>query len=124
MKKILIIAIALMASVTYASAQAKIKFDKTTHNFGKFEESEKQHASFTFTNTGNQPLVINQVMASCGCTNVKYEKKPVAPGQSGKIEVTYEGEGKFPGYVKKNITVRSNADGAETVRLYIEGEMD
>ena len=40
MKKILIIAIALMASVTYASAQAKIKFDKTTHNFGKFEESE------------------------------------------------------------------------------------
>ena len=114
MKKILIIAIALMTSVTYASAQAKIKFDKTTHNFGKFEESEKQHATFTFTNTGDQPLVIN----------VKYEKQPVAPGKSGKIEVTYDGEGKFPGYVKKNITVRSNAAGAETVRLYIEGEMD
>lgn len=123
MKKFLMIAFALFTFATFASAQAEIKFDKMTHNFGKFKESDIQHAVFTFTNTGNQPLVINQVMASCGCTNVKYEKKPIAPGAQGKIEVAYDGKGKFPGYVKRNISVRSNAK-TEMVRLYIEGEME
>lgn len=123
MKKILMIVTVLMAGFSYASAQAEITFDKLTHNFGKFKEAEIQHAVFTFKNTGNQPLVLNQVMASCGCTNVKYDKKPIAPGESGKIEVSYDGKNKFAGYVKKNITVRSNAK-KELVRLYIEGEME
>ena len=123
MKKIMMIAILSVASMGSAWAQAEITFDKLTHNFGKFKEADKQHATFTFKNTGNQPLVLNQVMASCGCTDVKYDKKPIAPGQSGKIEVSYDGANKFPGYVKKNITVRSNAKN-EMVRLYIEGEME
>ena len=123
MKKILMIAAVFMASIGFASAQAEIKFDKQTHNFGKFKEADIQHATFTFKNIGDQPLVLNQVMASCGCTDVKYDKKPIAPGQSGKIEVSYDGKNKFPGYVKKNITVRSNGKN-ELVRLYIEGEME
>lgn len=117
------IAAVFMASIGFASAQAEITFDKLTHNFGKFPESQKQHAVFTFKNNGNQPLVINQVIASCGCTNVQYDKKPLAPGESGKISVTYDGKDKFPGFVKKTITVRSNAK-TELVRLYIEGEME
>ena len=59
----------LVAMVTSASAQAEIKFEKVVHNFGTFEEtSPVQKATFTFTNVGNKPLVINQAIASCGCT--------------------------------------------------------
>jgi len=100
-----------------------IKFDKTTHNFGTFPESKpKQSCTFTFTNTGSTPLVINQAVASCGCTNLKYTKTPVQPGENGTISVTYDGNGKFPGHFKKTITVRSNGK-PELVRLYIEGDM-
>lgn len=125
MKKILLIAIMMIGVFTYASAQgqAEIKFDKVTHNIGTFsEKSPVQKATFTFTNIGQSPLVINQVIASCGCTVPKYDKKPIAPGKKGTIEVTYNGKGKFPGHFKKTVTVRTNGK-VELTRLYIEGDM-
>jgi hypothetical protein len=67
-------------------------------------------------------LVINQAVASCGCTVPEYTKNPIQPGEKGEIKVTYNGTGKFPGHFKKSITVRTNGD-VEMTRLYIEGEM-
>jgi hypothetical protein len=52
----------------------------------------------------------------------EYPKEPIKPGESGKIVVTYNGEGRFPGHFRKSITIRSNAK-QEIVRLYIEGDM-
>ena len=102
---------------------AEIKFDKVTHNFGKFSESSpKVSCVFTYTNIGDSPLIINQAMASCGCTVPEYTKQPVMPGQKGEIKVTYNGTGRFPGHFKKSITVRTNGV-VEMTRLYIEGDM-
>lgn len=125
MKKILFIVFMLLGTFSYVSAQteAEIKFDKTIQDVGSFSESNPvQKATFTFSNIGKSPLVINQVIASCGCTIPKYDKKPIAPGQKGSIEVTYNGKGKFPGHFKKTITVRTNGK-VELTRLYIEGNM-
>ena len=126
MKKILLMSLMLMLSVCYASAQkqAQIKFDKLTYDFGKFSEiNPVQKCTFTFTNVGDAPLIINQAVASCGCTVPKYTKKPVAPGQKGTLSVTYNGKGRFPGHFKKTITVRTNGK-PEMTRLYIEGTME
>ena len=126
MKKYLLITLMLFFAFTYANAQkqADIKFDKTTMDFGKFPESNPvQKCTFTFTNTGNAPLIINQAIASCGCTVPEYTKEPVAPGKTGTINVTYNGKGKFPGYFKKTITIRTNGK-TEMTRLYISGEME
>ena len=110
-------------NVALAQKPAEIKFDKLTHDFGTFSENEsKLTCVFTFTNTGDQPLIINQAVASCGCTVPEYTKDPVKPGESGQIKVTYNGAGKFPGHFKKSITVRTNGK-AEMTRLYIEGDM-
>lgn len=123
MKKLLSLAVMLVFGLTTALAQAEIKFDKVTQDLGTFsEESPVKKAVFTFTNVGNKPLVLNQVVASCGCTVPRYDKKPIAPGQKGTISVTYNGTGKFPGHFKKSITVRSNAK-TELTRLYVEGVM-
>ncbi|MDD6379157.1 MAG: DUF1573 domain-containing protein [Prevotella sp.] len=123
MKKLLIIALMLVSGISMAFAQAEIKFDKVTVNFGTFSENNPvQHATFTFTNVGNQPLLINQVVASCGCTVPKYDKRPIAPGQKGSIQVTYNGKNKLPSHFKKAITVYSNGK-VEMTRLYIEGDM-
>ena len=90
MKRIIFALTMLVAMVTSASAQAEIKFEKVVHNFGTFEEtSPVQKATFTFTNVGNKPLVINQAIASCGCTVPSYTKQPIAPCQKGQISVTY-----------------------------------
>ena len=122
MKKIFSIICMLMMSMVMM-AQAQIKFDKTAHDFGKFSEEDPiVKCTFTFTNTGDKPLVINQAVASCGCTVPTYTKTPVQPGESGTINVTYNGTGKFPGHFRKTITIRSNAK-TEMVRLTIEGNM-
>lgn len=126
MKKLLLMSLMLMLSLAYTSAQknAEIKFDKMTYDFGTFSESTPvQKCTFTFTNAGDAPLIIHQAIASCGCTVPQYTKKPVAPGQKGTINVTYNGKGRFPGHFKKSITIRCNGK-PEMVRLYIEGTME
>lgn len=123
MKKILFSAMLFAFGAMSVSAQAVIKFDKLTHNFGKFSESSPVvTCEFTYTNVGDKPLIINQAVPSCGCTVPEYTKDPIAPGEKGIIKVTYNGTGKFPGHFKKSITVRTNGK-VEMTRLYIEGEM-
>ena len=113
----------LASLVAYAQQeQPEIKFDKTVHNFGTFsEKTPVQTAVFAFTNIGKAPLIINQAIASCGCTIPSYTKEPIMPGEKGTVKVTYNGKGKFPGHFKKSITIRTNGK-VEMVRLYIEGD--
>ena len=125
MKKMILMTLMLVGGMTMSMAQkpAQIKFEKTTHNFGSFSESNpKVTCTFTYTNVGEQPLVVNQAIASCGCTVPEYTKTPVQPGEKGEIKVTYNGAGKFPGHFKKSITIRTNG-AVEMTRLYIEGDM-
>jgi hypothetical protein len=126
MKKLILLMMLLVGGITFASAQkpAEIKFDNTSHNFGKFSEKDPVvTCSFTFKNVGESPLVINQAIASCGCTVPEYTKTPIPAGESGEIKVTYNGQGKMPGHFKKTITVRTNGV-VEMHRLYIEGDME
>lgn len=124
MKKLLFIFALLAVSLNYASAQAKIEFEKVTHDFGTFSETNPvQKCTFTFVNNGDAPLVITQAIASCGCTVPSYTKEPIAPGKKGEINVTYNGKDKIPGHFKKSITIRNNGKPDYT-RLYIEGIME
>ena len=131
MKKIFLMAIMALCAITVSFAQtttekkqAEIKFEKTVHNFGSFSESSpKVSCIFEFTNIGTMPLVINQAIASCGCTVPEYPKAPIKPGEKGQIKVTYNGAGKVPGHFKKSITVRTNG-AVEMTRLYVEGNME
>jgi hypothetical protein len=125
MKKILVLTMLFFCGMNVALAQkpAEIKFDKLTHDFGTFSEKDPVvSCTFAFTNVGESPLIINQAVASCGCTVPEYTKTPIQPGEKGEIKVTYNGTGKFPGHFKKSITVRTNG-AVEMTRLYIEGEM-
>ena len=124
MKKIFLLLMMLASLVAYAQQeQPEIKFDKTVHNFGTFsEKTPVQTAVFAFTNIGKAPLIINQAIASCGCTIPSSTQEPIMPGEKGTVKVTYNGKGKFPGHFKKSITIRTNGK-VEMVRLYIEGDM-
>ena len=129
MKKILFLTVMVLCSmITFAQtaekSQAEIRFEKLTHDFGTFPDSSpKVTCVFNFTNVGTLPLVINQAIASCGCTVPEYPKTAIKPGEKGQIKVTYNGAGKFPGHFKKSITVRTNG-AIEMTRLYVEGTME
>ena len=124
MKYIFTLLFALFVMVTgSASAQAVIAFQKTTHDFGHFSEDKPVSYKFVFENTGNEPLVIQQAISSCGCTVANFTKSPIKPGEKGEINVTYNGKGKMPGRFKKVITIRTNASNS-LARIYITGEME
>ncbi|MCX7953968.1 MAG: DUF1573 domain-containing protein [Bacteroidales bacterium] len=100
----------------------KIVFEKETHDFGTIkEEAGPVSYDFVFTNTGSQPLIIQTVKTSCGCTTPEWTKDPVLPGKKGFIRATYNPAGR-PGPFNKSITVTSNAEN-NTVTLFIKGNV-
>ncbi|MBU2524993.1 MAG: DUF1573 domain-containing protein [Bacteroidetes bacterium] len=101
-------------------AQAKIKFKTETIDYGDIAKGADGVRVFEFTNTGNQPLVITEVLSSCGCTVPKKPDAPIAPGKTGVIEVKYDTQRVGP--IRKTITVSSNAD-TPIVALKIKGQV-
>ena len=84
------------AAVRDASANkmAVMSFDKTFHDFGQITQGTPQQTVFTFTNTGDAPLIITDATSSCGCTIPDYPKNtPIAPGQQGQMVVNFNGSG-------------------------------
>ncbi|HPF50458.1 MAG TPA: DUF1573 domain-containing protein [Draconibacterium sp.] len=125
MKQILrlFMVIALVFAVNTVMGQSKIVFDEMVHDFGSFKEADGlQTTTFAFTNSGTEPLVLSNVRASCGCTTPKWTREPVAPGQKGSIEVTYNPKNR-PGSFNKSITINSNAENP-TVVLRITGQVE
>lgn len=86
-----------------------IDFEEEEHDFGKIVQGEKVKYDFKFKNVGKGNLVISHAAASCGCTVADFPKEPIPPGQSGKITVEFNSEGKS-GYTEKTITVVTNCE--------------
>ena len=103
-------------------SMAKMKFEKKQHDFGHIKQGDQAKTVFNFVNTGNAPLVINDVVRSCGCTTPYWPKEPIAPGDSGKIDVTFNSRGK-KGQFTKTITIKHNGEGGVTY-LNITGFVD
>ena len=104
------------------SAQPKIIFDKTQHDFGRVGEGEGTTShDFTFKNTGTAPLIIQDVRTTCGCTTPEWTKQPINPGATGYIKVSYDVKGR-PGAIDKTITVHSNSSSSPD-HLRIVGEV-
>lgn len=102
-------------------AQAVISFDESEFDFGKVAEGTQATHEFVFKNTGNAPLVLDKVQASCGCTTPFWTKEPVLPGKSGVITASYNSTNR-PGAFNKSITITSNANPG-TTRLHIKGNV-
>jgi len=91
-------------------------FEKTEHDFGTIQRGTPQETVFTFTNTGDAPLIITDAKSSCGCTVPNPPKEPIAPGEKGELLVKFNGSGQ--NQVTKTITVTANtAKGSEIVRI-------
>jgi hypothetical protein len=99
----------------------EITFDKLVHDYGTIPFGGDGVCTFKFTNTGKEPLILQQPQSSCGCTVPTWPKEPVLPGASNEIQVTYNT--KKAGPINKTVTVRSNAK-SNTVVLRITGKVE
>ena len=87
----------------------KVAFLSSTFDFGTIKDGDVVKHVYQFTNTGANPLIIDAVIASCGCTIPTYTKTPVAPGAKGEIAISFDSKGRI-GNVDKEIYVMSNAE--------------
>lgn len=91
-------------------------------NLGKVKEGEKIEIAFRFKNTGSEPLVVNNVVVSCGCTVAGKPEQPVMPGEEGVIKATFDSNGRA-GTNHKTMAVYTNtASGISTLAFDVEVE--
>ncbi|HZY24275.1 MAG TPA: DUF1573 domain-containing protein, partial [Bacteroidales bacterium] len=103
-------------------ATTKMQLSATEHDFGTFkEEAGRQTFDFIITNTGTEPLVIQNVVASCGCTTPEWTRQPIPVGATGKVTAIYDPKDR-PGQFNKTLSVYSNTK-PEVVVLTIKGEV-
>lgn len=112
----------LFLSVSAQQKGPNISFENESYNFGKIPESDGTVSYvYNFTNTGSDPLIIQHVQPSCGCTTPEWSRQPVVPGGKGFIRATFNPAGR-PGSFTKTIAVTSNAL-QHTVVLKFSGEV-
>lgn len=83
------------------------KFDELDHDFGTINEGDIVEHTFTFTNTGDAPLIIQSAKGSCGCTVPTWPKEPIPVGGTGEITAQFNSKGK-PNIQNKTVTITAN----------------
>jgi len=86
---------------------SKFAFTKEIHKFGEISEGEIGICEFYFRNVGNTNLIIKSIESSCGCTVVKWKKKPIKVGEESKITVEFNSKGRH-GKQYKVLTIFAN----------------
>jgi hypothetical protein len=100
-----------------------ITFDKLVHRFGPITDTREHPASFRFTNTGTETLIISDINASCGCTVPTLERRQFQPGESDTIEVTFNPRDRS-GDTDKYISVVTNAAPEPVIKLRINAVVE
>jgi len=90
-----------------------ITFKESSYDFGEMTAGDREKHIFEFVNTGQNPLVISNARGSCGCTVPSWSKEPIAPGESGNIEVEYNSTGK-KGAVQQVVTIDANTNPSQS----------
>ena len=123
MKRIVFLLICVTVNFAFSFAQedGKITFNEKKHDFGVISDKwGKVSFDFVLTNNSDEPLLISNVKASCGCTTPSWTKTPIEPKKSGTITVSYNPGGQHGSFLK-SITVHTS-QGAP-ITLQISGEV-
>lgn len=103
------------------SAGPTIEFDKLEHDYGSLTEGDNGEAVFSFTNTGEEPLIITKVHGCCGVTVLDWTKEPLVPNTTGFVKLRY-----FTsriGTINKVVTVSTNDPENPVIQLKLRGEV-
>lgn len=126
MKKILAVISGMLLTLSGIAQEreffSRVRFDKTVHDFGRIGVKDGvQQCSFTLTNIGEDSLLIEAVVSSCGCTSVEWTRTGIVPGAQGSISAAYSNdEGAYP--FDKTLTVYLSG-APRPIVLHLRGEV-
>lgn len=106
LRKILSLAV-LFTGLALAQFEPKAVIIPAEHDFGNITEGEVVNYEYTIKNDGNDVLVIKDVRATCGCTAAKPGKNELKPGESTKVKVSFNSDGR-PGKQVKAVNMSTN----------------
>jgi hypothetical protein len=98
-----------------------LEFEETTYDFGIIKSGPIVSQVFTFTNTGDEPLIVTEVRGSCGCTVPQWPRAPLAPGETASITVEFNSKNKY-GQRNQRVTLTANTNPPQTF-IYLAGEL-
>lgn len=99
----------------------EITFEESEIDFGEIEEGTIVTQVFTFTNTGNEPLILIDVKGSCGCTVPEWPRAPIAVGETASITVEFNSKNK-KGKRNQRVTIKANTEVPQTF-IYLKGSI-
>lgn len=111
-----------LACAAVAAAAPKIEFEEETFSFGEVYQGAKVEHVFTFRNGGDEPLTIDKVRTSCGCTAALLSATVLQPGEAGELRTSFD-SGRFRGEVVKTIYVYANDPLRQVSQLYVRGKV-
>ncbi len=97
-----------------------MEFESNIVDYGTIEKDSEPYRELTFTNTGNEPLIIENAKGSCGCTVPTWPKEPIMPGESSSIKIRYTTN--RIGKINKTVQIITNEGGAPHV-IRVQGEV-
>ena len=116
--------LAVMVFFAFIAQGQTMEFESKTIDYGIIEHNSNGNREFKFTNTGDKPLIIKSIKASCGCTVPSYKKEDGStewkPGERGTIKVKYATN--RMGVFKRTIVVMAN-NSNHPIILTIQGEV-
>ena len=97
-----------------ARPRTSLNWSSKEYDFGDIKQDSENEHVFKFTNTGDEPLIIEDAKGSCGCTVPEFPKQPIPPGGTDEIRVVYK-PGKQKNNQTKKVTVTANTDPVQTI---------
>lgn len=101
---------------------AELRLSEKVLDLGAIDNGDSATDSVKIYNDGSEPLVITSIFTDCNCTVTAFTKRPIEPGDSGAINVTFKTRGREPGNFRKAVRIRSNSVNG-TMILFVKGRI-
>ncbi len=112
------------AEIVHNDTIGTLYFAKTVHNFGTISEEKKVSFRFEFENLGDEPVLIQDVSTTCGCTASEWSKAPIGKGKKGFITVIFNPKNRAGAFSKSAFVKLSASAPNDVILLKIKGEID
>lgn len=119
---LLVILVACLQTLDARAAGPRISFPHEIEDLGQVAGGEKVTVRFPFSNAGDANLIVQEVRAECGCTEISHTSRGVPPKGSGEIVAVLNTTG-LHGKKQRHIHVRSNDPGRPIVTLTLVVEV-
>ena len=119
-RKLFLLPLLLVATAFFSfrvSNPATMSFSETKYNFGFIHQGDVVEHDFTFTNTGDDPILISDAEVTCKCTSTDFPKQPILKGETGTIKVTFHSENAIDRQ-ERTVVVKSSASNSPVTLTY------